>query len=193
MSDQKQRDYILFIEDDPYIRDDLTFFLENEFPELECKAMTGVTEFISHLDKLMTHPPIAVILDIMMMIGDAGVKFPDIAYTELDGGLICLQLLQQHNSTAQVPVIVVSAKSLSVMKSKLDSFPQVVSYIEKPMDEKALSRIIDIVRSVLAIIGKPYRKKQGTAKKLWSAIEAKPGVFGFRLDIRKLLKRKGRS
>ncbi len=193
MPNIERKDYLLFIEDDKFLQEDLTYFLTSEFTELDCVTISNVSEFITRLDEFRSHPPVAIILDIMMPIGDAQVKYPDIGYTELDGGLICLKLLQQHESIARVPVIVVSAKSQSIMKVKIGGYNQIVSYIAKPINKKAIEGIFDAVCSALALVERSHSRKERPIKKVLSAIEAKPGAFGVKVDLKKLLSRKKHS
>jgi two-component SAPR family response regulator len=124
----------------------------------------------------------------MIPIGDIKEEYPEIDYTDLEGGLACIKLLAEHESTSKIPIIIISARSFSMIKSEINKFKQVISYFSKPIGPEAFDRIIEIIHSSLSLSGKSRKRKSETAmKKFMASIEAKPGAFGVKVDLKKLL------
>ena len=180
-------DYILIIEDDPYFSEVLKSIINDKLPNVGVVTINKLSLFVSVLPVLKSFPPVAILLDLMISIVDLKEQYPEIKYSDLEGGLSCIKLLNEFELTSMVPIIIISAREISMINKEIEKFSQIVSYITKPIDEADVERIIEIIHSSLSLHGNAKkRRSENTFEKIFSAIEAKPGVLGFKVDLKKL-------
>jgi CheY-like chemotaxis protein len=100
-------DYLIHIEDDKFSSEDYAFLIKNAIPDLSVITISNLPAFIAILPELRSFPPAAILLDLMIPIGDIKEEYPEIDYTDLEGGLACIKLLAEHESTSKIPIIII--------------------------------------------------------------------------------------
>lgn len=116
---------ILVVDDEPDFRDLITYWLQREGYEV-ITAGDG----LAALEKARWQPPDLILLDLML--------------PELDGLSVC-EILRRHPTTANIPVIMVTAcESAPIRKYGLENGAR--GYLTKPV---AQAELVQWVRSVL--------------------------------------------
>ena len=184
--------YILFVEDDTYFSEVLEASIEAEMPNVRVVTINELSVFVGVLEKLKAFPPDAILLDLMISTGGLKKNYPDIEDSDLKGGLSCINILNKFESTSKIPTIIISAIDISMIKDELGkNYSQIIGCIQKPIDKDDFTKIIEMLRSALILSGKSQKRKTGnTLEKFIESIEAKPGAFGFKVDLKKLLIKK---
>jgi CheY-like chemotaxis protein len=178
---------ILLIEDDRLFVRELIYFINNEFKDIHILNALTLGGFIDMLPQLTTSPPDFIVVDLFMpkekeMVNKYG-------YNN-DGGLICLDLLTNNQLTATIPIIICSAKAIEFSCIDKSKYPQIANYYRKPISIEDMESILSTIRSVLVKKGLHQLSKQNVKNNVLDAIDLKPGIFGIRVDIKKLFKKR---
>ena len=112
---------ILIVEDEPALRDTLTYNLKKDNFTVE-----AVGDGRAALESARALKPDLIILDIMMPIMD---------------GYTLNSRLQKEEKTRSIPILVLTAKGQK-MRDLFEMAPNVAAYVQKPFDPKMLRELI---------------------------------------------------
>jgi len=143
---------ILVVDDDPLQSEWLFQELRRNFPEAECDLIATESEFREKLASIRQSPPNVVLLDVMLRWADVSDHMPSMPLDVAAGkyhraGLRCQQLLESHEETREVPVILLTVLDEEDLAQELPELPKHVTHLPKTTDPGLLyEKIVAVTR-----------------------------------------------
>jgi len=178
MSQQTKTLDILLVEDDREMADFLTDYLKSKSTSVRVRQVRTESEFYRIFPAIAATPPDIIVLDVMFP------SAPDLDQDRFTAGVRCFKKLRDTTSTAQIPVI------FSTVVSDLDAIglskplPPHVLYLVKPYDP---STLFTFIRSLAMHLPEMPEKRRSFLQRAFDAVEVKPGGFGLKIDLKKML------
>ena len=183
---------VLVVEDDRLQAESIEIALKRNFQSVGVEIISTESEFCSRLETLREDPPDVVLIDVMLRWADPAPDMPP-PPTEIAqegffrGGMRCLRRLLETPETREIPVVVHSVLQRDDIESEIAAMPRHVLFLQKDSDEL---RLVREIRSLLQGLPEGVVKGRGWRQRLWESVEAKPGWFGFSVDLKQLLCRR---
>jgi CheY-like chemotaxis protein len=166
----------LIAEDESGFRLAIETQLKNEFPASTFLFARTEESFLGLVDDLESEPPDVFITDM---------RLPSTTGSLTYVGARCIRELRNRPKFADLPVVILSIVPWMAIRAELTGVNlDEVHYLEKPWEYVKLTAAI---RSFLAArnrLAEP--KSKSVASRIWGAIEAKVGVGGIKVDIKKI-------
>ncbi len=179
------------------IVDDIEFSTQQIHSEIEwrfrgCRftIINRVEQFSNELPNILKDPPDIFVLDLKLNWRDEDNKEESsraIPRSSYFSGLSIADYLLSREATSGRLIILVSGAQPRI---HLEEYPPNVIFFPKPIDYPSFCAAIE---SFLAAEGKIQTisaDKNRTWRRIWSALELKPGAFGIRLNLKSLVSRK---
>jgi len=183
---------ILLLEDDCIIAERLEHEFVSAFPGCSITHIQTELSFIQFLPSLRENPPDICLLDLMVPFASPSDKTTYEALSADQGafhlaGLRCWRMLQDLPQTARIPAIIHSIVDSLRVRALFDDPPLTLHFVSK---EEPLEKLFTLMRSLVPAVRSRRRKTASLAERVVDATELKPGAFGVKVDIKKLLRRK---
>lgn len=184
---------VVVVEDDSLQAESIAEALQRSFRDLRTELISTECEFRARVDALRSDPPDVFLMDVMLRWTDPTPdRLPPPTDVEQEGffrgGLRCLQMILDAPEMNKIPVVVYSVLDREDVAREISAMPRHVLFLRKDSDER---RLVMEIRSLLQ--GLPEVGAEGWQRRLWESMEAKPGWFGFSLDLKRLLNRSSKA
>lgn len=180
---------ILLVEDDQLLGDQLVSTFTGRHPNIQVQTLTTERQFREDFARLESSPPDLIVLDVML---PWDFPRPDLTLPPDDvasggfrlAGVRLYQLLQTSSALATVPIILHSVSDSESLRQSLGARPPHVLIL--PKTSASAEELLLYTRSLLPDheYGTPPPKNWW--HRLFDALELKPGVFGFRVDLKRI-------
>lgn len=182
---------ILAVEDDPIQAGSLNDALASIFPNVSFTRVATVQELHAWLQSSESGQLDLIILDgIVPWSRPSREALDDWSDGQVNspysGGRECLRLLSESDTTRGTPVIAYTILEREQVFGEGRTPPDHVFHVRKT---GGFEQLIVHIRSIM--LGVPGEKQLPLGKRLSDAVEAKPGWFGFSVDLKKLFTRRG--
>lgn len=186
---------VLLVEDDHLQAACIRSTLEKHFTVPEIVLLSTVRDFHNALPTIAALPPDIIILDVLLRYdtpegavrlvrdeSDAAAR--DYFYRS---GLECLEAILTTPATAATPTILYSVLSREEIWNASSQLPPHIRCLEKGADD---ARLVRQIRSMLGGLPNDSGPHEPVTKTAWDSVEAKPGAFGFSIDLKRLFSRR---
>lgn len=186
---------ILVVEDDELQATSLCMVLEKELPGATTTWVASESDLLQRLSLNELGVPDVIIMDVILRWAIVTEDFQDpppevLANGHYTAGIRCLKRLLDRPATSRTPVVVYSVLDRDDISDELSKLPPHVTFLRKGVDDLQLVRVI---RSLLPDVPAKPRPREGLGRRLWDALEAKPGWIGITLDLKRLLGRRDQT
>jgi CheY-like chemotaxis protein len=179
---------VLLAEDEPQIALAIESQITKEFQNTHVIRVRTEVSFLKALDLLQDDPPHLVIMDSRLPFGGSAniVDKSESPGPMVHAGARCIRELRERPAFRDTPIVVCTVVHIPSIQAQLSGVDLAeIQFVEKPWKREVL---IAAIGSLLAAHGTlPEPKKKGVVSKIWEAVEAKVGIGGVSVDLKKVI------